>query len=66
MISDMVNLCLKEINKPQNKEKINDSIVEPLVCYILKRIKPFLIGSILFLFLTLSIMLCILFIVIFK
>lgn len=66
MVGDIIDLCTKEIKKPNVQQKINDDIIEPLVSVVLDKIKPFVFWSIIFLFLTLSIMICILFIVIFK
>ena len=66
MLTDFLDLCIKEVNKPDNKKKINEEVIEPLVSVVLEQIRPFAIGAIIFLFITISLMLCILFIIIFK
>ncbi len=66
MIADLIDLCIKEVNKPQNKKKINSDVIDPIVSLVIEKIKPFAIGAVLFLCITISLMLCILFILIFK
>ena len=66
MIIDFIDLCIKEVNKPKNKKKINNEIIDPLVSLVIDKIKPFAMWAFLFLCLVISLMLCILFIVIFK
>lgn len=66
MIVDLIDLCIKEVNKPQNKKKINSDVIDPIVSLVIEKIKPFAIGAVLFLCITISLMLCILFILIFK
>lgn len=66
MIADLIDLCIKEVNKPKNQKKINKDIIEPVVSLVLEKIKPFAFWALLFVCLTISMMLCILFILIFK
>lgn len=66
MLQDIIDLCLNELNKKENKEKMENKIMEPLISHILTKLRPFFIGAMVFLVLTISIMICILFIVIFK
>lgn len=66
MLQDLIELCSKELNKQNNKELLEKNIIEPMISHILTKLRPFFIGALVFLVLVISIMICILFIVIFK
>lgn len=40
-ISQLINECSLELNKKQNKEKIELFILDPIINYSLNRLKPF-------------------------
>lgn len=41
--NDLLNKVITELQQPENKKKINDQIVNPLIYDISKRIYPYLI-----------------------
>lgn len=66
MINDLIDLCIKEVKKPENQKKINNDVIDPVVSLVIEKIKPFALWAIIFVCLTICLMLCILFILIFK
>lgn len=66
MLQDLIELCSKELNKKNNKELLERDLIDPMISLILTKLRPFFIGALVFLVLVISIMICILFIVIFK
>ena len=56
-VNEMIDICITEISKDENKKKINTYLIEPSFTYIFDRLYPYIIlTSIIFvLFLLMSI-----------
>jgi hypothetical protein len=66
MINDIISMCANEMSKEKNKKTINEKIITPVMDLILMKIKWYIIGVCIFLGITLSLILCILFLIIFS
>ena len=66
MISNLIDSCIRECKKEKNRKRIDEEVISPIIEMVLVKLKPFLIGACIFLALVIPLMLCILFLVIFK
>ena len=41
VFSQVIDNCIYELNKKENKEKVEQYILDPLVEYIIQKIKPY-------------------------
>jgi hypothetical protein len=49
-VADIIDKCIKEINKDDNMTKIERKLIDPLIHYTFKKLYPYLaLGSIIFL-----------------
>ena len=55
-----IQMCIDECSKKENKEKINDCIINPLIKYISKELWPYIFVSVLFMFIFMIIMILVL------
>ncbi len=63
LTSDIVEKLIIEIKKDNNRKKLEDNIVDPLVCYMLDRIYPYIFVTAIIFVLLLLIVIMILIIV---
>jgi len=45
LIFDLLEEIIKEINNPEQQEKIKQKIVDPFIIYIVKQMYPYLIST---------------------
>ena len=45
LTNELVTMCMEEVNTPENQEKIQQNIVDPIIRYILHKIQPYLIAT---------------------
>lgn len=42
LTTEIVEKMVSEFNKPENRKKLEDEIIDPLICYILDRLYPYI------------------------
>jgi len=62
MFKEVIDICVCEFNKEDNRKKIEDNILEPVIEYILDKIKPYILITSIFLITIILLILCILYI----
>lgn len=65
LLNDAIKICLKELDKKDTKECIQNSILTPIVDYILIQLKPYILGTCMFLVSIVLLIVCILYLIIF-
>lgn len=45
ILNDLINEIIKEINQPEQQERIKKDIIEPFIIYIIKQLYPYLIST---------------------
>ena len=66
IIEDIINLISCEIKKDNTREKIETEVISPIVEYILCQIKPYILGTCVFLVTITVLIICIIFLIIMK
>lgn len=66
VINDLIDLGICEIKKQKNKEKIEEDIIKPLLDYITEKIKPYVIGTTIFLTVIIILIISILLLILIK
>lgn len=61
LINEVLEVCIHEIKKDKNRVKIEEEVLSPLIEYILEKIKPYVIGTSVFLITIILLILCILY-----
>ena len=62
MLREFIDICVCEFSKEDNKKKIEDNILAPVIEYILDKIKPYILVTSIFLITIILLILCILYI----
>ena len=44
-VADIIDKCIKEINKDDNMTKIERKLIDPLIHYTFKKLYPFTLGK---------------------
>lgn len=48
IITDAVELCIKECKKHKNIEKIKEDVLSPMLDHIIHKLRPYIIGTVFF------------------
>lgn len=64
--TDILDVIIKELTEETVKKKIEDQLIEPSVFYIIEKIKPYIIGLVLFLITMTILMISIIFMIVLK
>lgn len=43
--SEIIDLCVKEVNTEKNKTKVYETVIDPLIDHIIARIYPYIIAT---------------------
>jgi hypothetical protein len=52
LCKDVLDKLIFEFQKPDNREKINDTIINPIIYHIFKKLYPYILATSILLFLT--------------
>lgn len=63
IINEAMEICICEFKKEKNRKKIEDDILSPLIDFILDKIKPYILGTSIFLITIILLIICILYII---
>lgn len=63
LVKEVVDIAIKEAKKKHNIEKIQEDILSPLIDFILEKIKPYVIGTSIFLIVITLLVIIILYII---
>lgn len=63
LIVEGLNTCIHEIKKEKNRVKIEEEVLSPLIDFILEKIKPYVIGTSIFLITIILLIICILYLI---
>lgn len=63
LVDEVVDICISELKKDKNKAKVEEQILSPAIDFILEKIKPYVIGSCIFLIIIILLILFILYLI---
>lgn len=63
IVNQCIDLCIEEFNKNENKEKLENEILDPVIKYIGNRLWPYILYLMIFIFILLTLLVYILYIV---
>lgn len=63
LIVEAIDIFIYEMKKEKNRQKVEEEILEPLIDFILNKIKPYVIGTSIFLITIILLIICILYLI---
>lgn len=66
LINEFIDVCVIECQNETNRKKIEDSVLSPTIDFIIDKIKPYIIGTTVFLITMIILIMSIIFLIIFK
>ncbi len=63
LVDEIVDICINELKNEKNRVKVEEEILSPAIDFILEKIKPYVIGTSIFLIIIILLILFILYLV---